>query len=336
MPRNPELSETTRAQIVALSSTGMKQAAISSRLHVSQQVVSLTLQKFRSSNSFASATRSGRPRVTSPRDDIMIRRISMQHPTWSSREISAEIPSTISARSIRRRLHDEFHLKACTPAKKPSLSKKNVRDRLAFCKKYRHWTSEMWRRVLFTDESAFYQFKRYQQYIRRPANCRYKVQYVIPTVRQSLSVMVWGGISASGPGDLWFMPRNTTMNGQSYLGVLQEKLQPVMQRLNCDILQQDGAPCHRAKCVKEWLSTVGVRTLDWPGQSPDLNPIENAWLVLKKRVAATRPSSLEQLEEKICDIWQHNFSVDECKRLVDSMPRRIEAVLKNKGHSSRY
>jgi hypothetical protein len=87
--------------------------------------------------------------VTSPRDDIMIRRISMQHPTWSSREISAEIPSTISARSIRQRLHDEFHLKACTPAKKPSLSKKNVRDRLAFCKQYRHWTSEMWRRVLF-------------------------------------------------------------------------------------------------------------------------------------------------------------------------------------------
>lgn len=338
MPRNKEIPATTRAQIVALSSTGMKQTAIAEQLNTSQQVVSATLKKFRTTGTFSSDRRTGRPRVTTVREDKMIRRLATQHPTWSSREINAEMPSTctVSTRTIRRRLSSEFELQARTPSRKPLLSKKNVKDRLAFCNKYRHWTPQMWHNVLFTDESAFYQFKCYQQYIRRPRNSRYNARYTIPTVRQSQSIMVWGSISASGPGDLWFMPRNTTMTGLVYLQLLQERLLPLLQRLNCHTLQHDGAPCHRAKCVKDWLAVSEIPTLEWPAQSPDLNPIENAWLLIKKRVAATKPTSLDDLKKKIKEVWQENFSPSECKRLVESMPTRILSVLKNKGYATKY
>jgi hypothetical protein len=52
--------------------------------------------------------------VTTTRTDKMIRRVCMQHPRWSAKEIA----DTTSVRTIQRRLHDNFGLKACRPAKK--------------------------------------------------------------------------------------------------------------------------------------------------------------------------------------------------------------------------
>ena len=63
----------------------------------------------------------------------------------------------------------------------------------------------------------------------------------------------------------------------------------------CQIFQQDSAPCHIARIVKQWLAEPGVQLLDWPGNSPDLNPIENLWVSIKKRVAQKKCSSLEEL-----------------------------------------
>jgi transposase len=336
MPRNSEITPETRAQIVALSTSGMRQVDIGKQLKVSKQVVSATVRRCNGSGSFKSAQRSGRPKVTTSRDDNVIRRLAVRHPTWSSATINAELPTPISNRTVRRRLHDTFALKARVPAKKPLLSKKNIKDRIAFCRKYREWTPEQWQGVLFSDESAFYQFQNYQKYIRRPANCRFNIRYTIPTVKHSTSVMVWGSMSATGPGDLWFMPKNTTINSQVYLRLLQEKLPPLMERLNCHTFQHDGAPCHQAKIVKQWLQTSQIPVLDWPGQSPDLNPIENAWFMIKKRVASRKPTSLEHLKNIIKEVWEESFSSAECQILVETMPERIRAVMKNQGAHCKY
>jgi transposase len=163
MPRNKEISTEKRAQIVALCKTGMKQTEVGERLGVSQQVVSLTWKKYRDQDCFESAHRSGRPHATTMRTDAMIRRVATIHPALSAKEIQAELPSTPSVRTIQRRLHDNFQLKARRPARKPLLSKKNLRDRMSFCKKYSHWTEEMWKQVLFSDETLFHQFKPFKR-----------------------------------------------------------------------------------------------------------------------------------------------------------------------------
>ena len=135
----------------------------------------------------------------------------------------------ISTRIIQHRLRKDFGLSSFRPAKKPLLSSKNIRDRISFCKKVKSWTPEMWSRVLFSDETLIRQFdSRGSNTIRRPTGQRYNPRFVIPTVKHSSSVMVWGCFSMSGRGSLWFLPKNTTMNADRYREVLEDRFETMM------------------------------------------------------------------------------------------------------------
>ena len=100
------------------------------------------------------------------------------------------------------------------------------------------------------------------------------------------------------------MPEETFVNRTVYLNVLKEKLLIFMKISRCTHFQRDGAPCHQTKAVKKWLDDNGFQILGpWPGNSPDLNPIENCWVILKQKVAARNPSSLSHLKLGVKEIW---------------------------------
>jgi len=228
-------------------------------------------------------------------------------------------------------------LKSYTPAKKPKLSAKNIKDRLAFCRKYQHWSREQWEHVMFSDESTFTQFYSYCRHVRRPAGKRYDSKYMVPRVKQAPKVMVWGSISAFGRGGLWFMPQDTTINGAVYLQILKDKLPAFMNIHNTTVFQHDGAPCHQTKVVSQWIQQSGYEILGpWPGNSPDLNVIENAWIYMKRRVAEHNPTSSDDLIKKIREVWTCEINNTYCLQLVHSMPDRIASVLANKGGHTKY
>ena len=335
-----DFSETKAAQAVVLREQGLSQSAIAARFGVNQSTIHRCLMRHQKTGSFKNARcRGGRNRVTAPRTDNLIRRMAVADPTISSSCISARLPEGVkaSARTIRRRLHDDFHLKAYRPAAKPRLSAKNVKDRMAFCRRYQDWTVNDWKRVMYSDEASIRQYANYATHVRRPSGERFVSRYTVPKVKQSPTVMVWGCIAASGRGGLWIMPVNTTIKATTYAEILAEKLPVWMPRRNCDILQQDNAPVHTAKCVQTWIRREGFQLLEgWPGSSPDLNPIENCWVVLKKKIAKLNPSSYHDLVEKIKLTWATEISKDYCKTLVESMPSRIQAVLKAKGGHTKY
>jgi transposase len=177
-----------------------------------------------------------------------------------------------------------------------------------------------------------------QQRVRRPSTAsRFDTKYTQKTIKHPASVMVWACFSgARGRGSLYFLPKSKTMNSEVYLNVLEEKLLPVFEIHEATMFMHDNAPCHTAKKVSKFLKEKDVDVITWPGNSPDLNPIENAWKVMKSRVRRLATSNLEELKKEIVRVWIEEMSPEYFEKLSDSMPRRLEEVIKAKGQITKY
>ena len=101
------------------------------------------------------------------------------------------------------------------------------------------------------------------------------------------------------------------------------------------LLQHDSASCHSARRTQEFLSSNGILNLPWPALSPDPNPIEHVLDGMKRRIHSRKPDNSIDLARGILDAWAQ-FPQETIKNLVDSMPRRIEAVIRFGGGHSGY
>ncbi|KAJ4939300.1 hypothetical protein JOQ06_028750 [Pogonophryne albipinna] len=83
------------------------------------------------------------------------------------------------------------------------------------------------------------------------------------------------------------------------------------------VFQHDNDPKHTARATKEWLRKKHFKVLEWPSQSPDLNPIENLWRELKVRVAQRQPQNITALEEICMEEWAKIPATSSFSRLID-------------------
>ncbi len=149
--------------------------------------------------------------------------------------------------------------------------------RLTWAKEKKNWTVAQWSKVLFSYESKFcISFGNQGPRVWRKGGEDHSPSYL----KFPQSVMIWGAMSSAGVGPLCFLKTKVTAPVYQYF--LEHFMLPSADQLFKDadfIFQQDLAPAHTAKSTKSWLNDHGVGVFDWPANSPDLNPIENLWVL---------------------------------------------------------
>ena len=151
--------------------------------------------------------------------------------------------------------------------------------------------------------------------------------------------MMWGCMMSKGIG--YSCKIEGTMDAELYMTILADDLLQTLEYYNLDpnniVFQQDNNPKHTSKWAKRWFQDNQIKVLEWPPQSPDLNPIEHLWQYLKVRLAnhQEEPKSIHELWERVEAEW-NAIPVEVCLNLIESMPRRVGEVIRAKGGNTKY
>lgn len=232
-------------------------------------------------------------------------------------------------------------MKAVVKQKRPKLTKIHRRKRREWAEAHANWTVEDWKRVVWSDETKVNRLgSDGRVWVWKKAGEGLNDRLVEETTKfGGGSLMMWGCMFWEGPG--YACKIDGKMDADLYVSILEEDLQKSLGYYGFGvediIFQQDNDPKHKSKKATNWFSDHGMEVMVWPPQSPDLNPIEHLWTYLKTKLGEYErpPAGIEELWKRAEKEWDA-IPPAVCQNLIESMPRRVQAVLKAKGAYTKY
>jgi transposase len=149
--------------------------------------------------------------------------------------------------------------------------------------------------------------------------------------------MVWAGFGAFGQLELQWGSKH--MNSIEYQTILHASLLPYLAQHKQKklVFQQDNAPIHRSASTKNWFTAKKINVMEWPVLSPDLNPMENVWGHMVRRMYANNKqyTSIAELKTSILATW-NGLGQDLLNNHIRSMKKRIIELIKRDGGPTSY
>ena len=336
-PRSERLTEEARWSIIVMHKQGKRKTDIAAYVGCHRNTVSLVLARWRATGSPHSGSRTGRPRCTDFDTDANIALTACVQIFTSPRRVRRTLFLECSRMTVDRRLQ-EAGLFGRVARRKRNYSAAEVQKRLSFAQGYGGWTEAQWEQVLFSDEKCFYG-KGFcgRVWVRREKGTSLHPQYTIHKQAHPVKVNVWACFAASGQGYMHIF--NENLDSKLYSKIVKDNVPAsadmVLPGGQQRFFLQDNAPTHKSDKVKEVLFNAGMIALEFPPYSPDLNPIENLWSILQRRVEQRTCDTMEELQDVISDEW-NKISPDLLQKLAHSMPARCQAVIEAEGWHTKY
>lgn len=331
MPRGTSLTDIEKGQILAYHEENYSYRAIGRKIGRSDFVVRAFLK---SPDTYGAKKTRGCVKKLQPRD---IRRLNREASKGKlcARELRNQLELPVSIRRVRQVLRSNPNLVYKKRKGQPKLTKTHKKNRVTFARERLTWDQE-WGQIIFSDEKKFNLdgpdgFQYYWYDIRKEEQIFSKRHHGGGTV------MVWAAFCRHGKSDLVIL--NGKQRSDNYIGTLNNHLLPFSDRFYKQnyIFQHDNASIHTSKKTKKWLEEQKIDVLEWPALSPDLNPIENIWGILVRRVYANGQqfTTRETLIEMLQKVW-NEIEPEILVTLIESMKNRCKVILEEKGGKISY
>jgi transposase len=304
--------------------------AIHRETKIPLRTIYYNINKLKQTNSLKHRGGNGRPRVLSEIEKIAIGQYIRRNNEITINEIKEKLSttyrSTVSASIIRRHLH-RCGYRNILPRKTHILTVDDKQKRVQWAKKHK---DDDFTHTIFTDESSF---QLYRNTVRRWSKCPHNEVKPIPKNRQK--VHVWGALSTEGVLNCHTFKCN--LDGEYYVNILKNYLLPAARRQfhRNWRLQQDNDPKHRSNICKKFIHDYVPELLDWPSNSPDVNPIENIWSIVKRKVEKRKPKNIDELERFLVTEFK-NMDINIVNNCVMSMRDRCLSLISSKGERIKY
>lgn len=330
-----------RNLIITHFRNGYSQRNIAKMVNRYPSTVQHIIERYNNENRVENKSRVAPNKVFNVREERWIVREIANNPKKSAPKLRDEVERQFGKRcnpeTIRRVLRKN-NLNGRTARNKPFISQTNRLKRLQFAREHVNKDLDFWNSVIFADETKINLFGSDGKIsVWRKPNEELKLKNMKATLKHGGGgVMLWGCMSSAGVGNIHFIEGN--MNQYMYLNILRQHLGASAEKLGINgnyRFYQDNDPKHTAYRVRSWLLYNCPQVVKTPPQSPDLNVIENLWLILKKKVNSAPISNKNELKVKITEEW-NTISPEYTRKLVESMPRRLQCVIDNDGGPTKY
>lgn len=317
------LSDKQIENIIADYEYGKSISEIAIVMNINRKTISHHIYNYE--NNIKKQKREGKKPKTSDEQQKKIVDMVTKNGNLTLTDIQDKIKNTskISRSTISRILHKNNIIYGNVIIK-PFLTEKHKEIRLKWAQKYLDYD---WKNVIFSDETSIW-LNTHSKKCWIEKNNR-KIHH---KKRHSKKFQIWGCITVDNY--CVFQIFNENLKAPKYIKILDDSLKNFDKEMYT--FQQDNSPIHTSKIAKEYFSGANINILEWPPYSPDLNPIENLWSVIKLRIQKiinyVSVDNFADIVEKI--ILRYDY--EKINNMINSMPNRIQLVIENKGDTIDY